>query len=429
MALVSQRYTYDTLCQTSHHKAHPPTLRPPTRSHPKSINRGNPPPPQRTTTEDSEQPRREEQTTDGLLGKCTNERRKQVTWAEDGIVPAKPNKIETPRIPETSDPNLGLARPEQSTPRKVDKPITIEQATPMSNTPIVIVSTAPKPIWPDNLISTITATARLPSRQLGPHPFTFELTLEAAHKHFCILRRLGSLETALQQGDKDTVLTYGSEFRPTSQLEPILYLHPNWTAFKQLLERGSDWPIDDITEEERRADVQEALELGNHKGAVNNYALLWSLVEVDVIHRYSLPLPLEKIHLLPGVLIAPMNIVEQDTIDEHGNTVPKFRLTHNQSFKFTGSKTSLNSCLRKEDLHPCHFGWVIRCLINWIVAAPQLTNFGNKSRLQVRLPPAPPSPQDRRPILHPAPRGQDSSNGPPPDLWRSPLPLRMEHHI
>ena len=64
-----------------------------------------------------------------------------------------------------------------------------------------------------------------------------------------------------------------------------------------------------------------------------------------------------------------MNIVEQDTIDEHGNTVPKFRLTHDQSFKFTGSKTSLNSRLRKEDLHPCHFGWVIRRLINWIVAA------------------------------------------------------------
>ena len=65
-----------------------------------------------------------------------------------------------------------------------------------------------------------------------------------------------------------------------------------------------------------------------------------------------------------------MNIVDQDTIDEHGNTIPKFRLTHYQSYKFIGgSNTSLNSRLRKDELNPCYFGWVIRRLINWIVAA------------------------------------------------------------
>ena len=65
-----------------------------------------------------------------------------------------------------------------------------------------------------------------------------------------------------------------------------------------------------------------------------------------------------------------MNIVKQDTIDEHGNTIPKFPLTHDQSFKFVhGSNTSLNSQLRREELHPCYFGWVIRRLINWVVAA------------------------------------------------------------
>ena len=87
-------------------------------------------------------------------------------------------------------------------------------------------------------------------------------------------------------------------------------------------------------------------------------------------HQRSLPLPLSKIHLLPGALLAPMNIVTQDTIDEKGNIIPKFRLTHDQSFKFVkGSNTSLNSRLRKDELPPCYFGWVIRRLVNWIVAA------------------------------------------------------------
>ena len=94
--------------------------------------------------------------------------------------------------------------------------------------------------------------------------------------------------------------------------------------------------------------MQEAINFGNHKGAKSNYLLLCTLIEDDVTHGYSLPLPLNKIHLLPGILLTPMNIVEQDTIDEHRNTIPKYRLTHNQSFKFKqGSNTSLNSnCIR-----------------------------------------------------------------------------------
>ena len=86
---------------------------------------------------------------------------------------------------------------------------------------------------------------------------------------------------------------------------------------------------------------------------------LRSLINDDVIHGYSLPLPLSKIHLLPGALLAPMNIVTQDTIDEKGNIIPKFRLIHDQSFKF----------VKKEELLPCYFGWVMRRLVNWIVAA------------------------------------------------------------
>ena len=65
-----------------------------------------------------------------------------------------------------------------------------------------------------------------------------------------------------------------------------------------------------------------------------------------------------------------MNIVNQDTINKHGNTIPKFCLTHDQSFKFEGgSNTSLKSRLQKDKLNPCYFGWVILRLINWILAA------------------------------------------------------------
>ncbi len=262
--------------------------------------------------------------------------------------------------------------PPPSTPQEA-QPVSLPSTTQVTATkpPVPrIVATASTPVcWPKNLIGKIMATADLPSPQLQPSSFSFELTLEAAHKNFCVLRQHGSFDEALKQ-NKDSPLAYGSEFRPSAQLEPILRLHPNWPEFKRLIENGSDWPVADITEEQRKADVREALAFGNHKGAKANYNLLRTLIEDDVSHGYSLPLPLQKIHLLPGILLAPMNIVEQDTIDEHGNTIPKFRLTHDQSFKFeNGSNTSLNSRLFREELHPCYFGWVIRRLVNWIVAA------------------------------------------------------------
>ena len=55
---------------------------------------------------------------------------------------------------------------------------------------------------------------------------------------------------------------------------------------------------------------------------MTNYTLLCELINDYVTHGFSLHLPMSKIHLLPDILIAPMNIVEQDTIDEHGTTVP-----------------------------------------------------------------------------------------------------------
>jgi len=280
--------------------------------------------------------------------------------------PLPPNLEQTRMDPENPPQNCERVDPAAST--TTTQP-NLPDPAPQGDQPNKIRSQASKPVWPNDLIQKVTTAAGLPSDLLEPTPFTFELSLEAAHKNYCILRKYGSLERALER-NKNSPLAYGSEFRPPHQLKPILHLHPNWPAFKPLLQEGSDWPLNDIPENERTSDVKEALTIGNHKGATTNYSLLRTLIEDDVTHGYSLPLPLDKIHLIPGVAIAPMNIIEQDTIDEHGNTIPKFRLTHDQSFKFEkGSNTSLNSRLRKEELHPCYFGWVIRRLINWIVAA------------------------------------------------------------
>ena len=146
-----------------------------------------------------------------------------------------------------------------------------------------ISSTASPPNWPENLIALISTVSNRPSPPLMPSLFSFELSPEAAQRNYCVLRKFGSLEQAIEQ-QKDSPVGYGSEFRHPTELEPILHLHPNWPHFRRLLKEGSDSPIENITEEERIADVHEALGFGNHKGATLNADTLRSLINDDVIH-------------------------------------------------------------------------------------------------------------------------------------------------
>ncbi len=152
-------------------------------------------------------------------------------------------------------------------------------------------------------------------------------------------------------------------------LEQLLNLHPNWERFKNLLNNESIWPLAEISEEERIKDVEEALTFRNHKGATKKPDLLKLLVNNDIIHGFALPLPLDKIIRIQGILLAPLNIQAQNTIDDMGRIVPKGRLTHDQSYKWSYSGMSVNSRVDKNKLLPCVYGGTIRRLVHWAVAA------------------------------------------------------------
>ena len=102
---------------------------------------------------------------------------------------------------------------------------------------------------------------------------------------------------------------------------------------RNILENGSAWSLGELEEGNRATDMKEALSFGNHKGAMRNPIFLSKLIEKDVVHGYGLVIPLSKIDQIPGVLLAPMNIMTQNTIDEHERIFEKDRLTHDQSYK------------------------------------------------------------------------------------------------
>ena len=79
---------------------------------------------------------------------------------------------------------------------------------------------------------------------------------------------------------------------------------------------------------------------------------------------YVLPFPLSKVSSIPGVVMAPMNIMHQGTINETGKIVDKKRLTYDQSYKFR-LETSINSQVKDDKLLPCMYGACLKRLINW----------------------------------------------------------------
>eukprot|EP00957_Ditylum_brightwellii_P202248 15329300-Ditylum_brightwellii.AAC.1 len=97
----------------------------------------------------------------------------------------------------------------------------------------------------------------------------------------------------------------------------------SWRRFSIFIQTGN------------KKDLAEALEFGNHKGAINNPKLLTKMVEKDIRHGYGLVIPLHKLDSIPGAILAPMNIMKQNTIDERGRIVEKDRLTHNQSYEWS----------------------------------------------------------------------------------------------
>ena len=78
-------------------------------------------------------------------------------------------------------------------------------------------------------------------------------------------------------------------------------------------------------------DLDDALSFGNYKAMTTKPELLKKLINKDVIHGYSLPIPLSSVKSILGLVMALMNIMAQHTINEHGQTILKDRLSHNPS--------------------------------------------------------------------------------------------------
>jgi hypothetical protein len=135
-----------------------------------------------------------------------------------------------------------------------------------------------------------------------------------------------------------------------------------------MLVSGCDYALQPITEADRLEDIRANLMRGNHQSAKQHADRIKQMMESEVTNGWQLILPRIAIFLLPGAVLGPLGIVSQDTISELGEIVPKWRLTHDQSFNvIPKTERSVNDRVKWEELTPCRYGTALMRYIHVIV--------------------------------------------------------------
>ena len=126
---------------------------------------------------------------------------------------------------------------------------------------------------------------------------------------------------------------------------------------KNILENGSSFPLEDISEVDRLGDIQGAIAKGNHKSASNEREqILTKKMEAEVTRGWTIPLLRSHITKLPLAMLAPLGLTNQATINEKGEVVYKDKVTHDLSHKGAKSGTSINSRIIHDDLPTLQYG-------------------------------------------------------------------------
>lgn len=204
-----------------------------------------------------------------------------------------------------------------------------------------------------------------PARQ--PSPFRHDLSPEAAAHNLGILQQHEfDLERVLRLHNESPI-AYGSEFRSTVALGFLFSAHPDWELLREVLSDGIEFPLSPLPETERQVELEAMLRYGNHKSALQNRAFVADQLREDTEKGYYVPFPIDKLHLLPKVAMAPLGCAEQHTIDSDGNRVPTRRVTNDLTFG-TVPNRSVNDRTLRDAIPPCRYGFALLRMIHWIVS-------------------------------------------------------------
>jgi hypothetical protein len=202
---------------------------------------------------------------------------------------------------------------------------------------------------------------------LAPNPWKFERTTQAA-AHNSRLLQLHHFDTeSATQSLPNTTLSYGSEFKPASILEPLLKHHQHWPAFKAIVEEGVSYPLTPLLEADRLRDLEALTEQGNHKSTQtpDNMKALNKAFDKEVRYEWAIPINPNCIKNIKGASVTPLGVAVQWSIDSQGNRIIKRRTTHDCTFPGP-SRASCNNRVITDLLDDCMYSHTLRRFLHGI---------------------------------------------------------------
>jgi hypothetical protein len=208
---------------------------------------------------------------------------------------------------------------------------------------------------PEWFLPTITKIVTTPITIPNCSHLIFTLSTEVAVHNMNLLQSHADCLQMLINSSPGTFISLGSEFRPVDILEPLFLHHHNWTKIKLILSKGSIWPLEPITNNDRIGKKNEFITRGNHKSAVKYEEELLKIILSEIKQRWMIPLPIKYINDLKHGELAPVGIDDKAWAEQtDGSRKTKFRLTHDQSFEASVG-SSVNSRTERAKLHPLFY--------------------------------------------------------------------------
>ena len=208
---------------------------------------------------------------------------------------------------------------------------------------------------------------RTPSKS----PVRFESGTEAADHNAELLSGFGYDLGSLVRAYEDTTLGFGSEFRTVNELRPLLGNHCHFERLAELLTNGMDYVFTrELSELERGSEVKAMLARGNHKSAQADQVQVGRLIAKDVLHGFTIPIPVGVVTSIPGAMVQPLGLVQQWTVDADGNRMIKYRLTQDLSFSTdkTAVPVSINSRFNMSSYPEMVYGWCLPRIMHYVIS-------------------------------------------------------------
>jgi hypothetical protein len=156
----------------------------------------------------------------------------------------------------------------------------------------------------EKLLARLTEVASTTTEPPKQAPVEFSTLPEALQANDELLREYDYDLAKLINAFQETTLGYGSEFRPVEQLKKVLGGHPQYETLAQLITKGMNYRFNrELTEEERKKELQGMLQRGNHKSTEAATDTAAQLLEKDVTHGFSIPVSTATVEKIKGAMV------------------------------------------------------------------------------------------------------------------------------